>query len=370
MKKLFVVLAILFTVVANAQWVETRTVYGEKVEIPYYMPYTRIPDFGWGFYYDWGRLPSDYRTSEYQRMCFRQMASMGLNTVTIYGWWGSENVADIQQQINLSSETGLAKRPVMLLPCGIPKQIIGNLKIPTGYPEIVGYGPDEPANTQESSDRVAASAATWHDAKTRCATAINAKTAMDIGEPLDIFIVHNPDLSKVETDKELWMYNCQMRGTNYDLNRYMAGIYSFAAHKIKNVKQIYWWAYVHDNNSGVFLKDGKIVWNALRVCEYALPGPNGPIPSVGMFGIRDGIQDFRILNEAYESGRTEYIDSIIKDVPLDFWTGTDHPEGPKGPDEENPNRYWWDVSDTAKPLIDVSKAMKEVCALINFSNPD
>ena len=266
MRLLLLLILLCVTPETKAQWIETREIFAgtplvRTADIPYYYPYFESPDFGHGFYYDYARLPAEYRTPAYQRLCMRQMAGIGMTTFTAYGWLGNDNLDDLNLQLTLAMEEGLAKRPVMILPCGDPRIFIPKLKIPEGFPDIVGYGPDEPADTPEAARQVEESVSQWHDAGMRVATAISADHAKVVGEPLDIWIVHVPDLGEIVPDgkHEIWMYDCQQRGTNQDLHRYEAGLYSYAAHRKIGAKAMFWWAYVNDANSGVFInEDGSI----------------------------------------------------------------------------------------------------------------
>lgn len=368
-------IATLVSVVSEAQWVETRRAFigspdERTIDVPYYYPYVggeQDTDFVWAFYWDYARLPAEYRSLDYQRLCFRHMRQNGLNSVTVYGWHGAKDTQDITDQLRLAKEEGLGDHPIMILPCGDPREIVATLKVPNGI-EVVGYGPDEPANTPEAAKAVAESVAQWHEAKMRVATAISADSAKAVGDPLDIWIIHVPKLGEIPADgkHELWAYDCQERGTNFLLHRYEAGLYSYAAHRRIGLKAMFWWAYVNDANSGVFLNDdGSIRWNGLRVCEHALPGPRGPIGTVGLDGIREGITDFRILHEVERRGGNEqWLDEITKDVPLNFWDGTDMPKGPET------SKYWWDACDTATPLVDMDQIRREACRRIYLPSPD
>ena len=375
MRIITIIICLMLMTTTYAQWVETRRAFvgtpeERMIEVPYYYPYVdgdRDLDFTWSFYWDYARLPAEYRSLDYQRLCFQHMRQHGLNSVTVYGWHGSKDTQDITDQLVLAKEEGLADRPVMILPCGDPREVIANLKVPAGI-DVVGYGPDEPAATPEAAEAVAQSVAQWHEAKMRVATAISADSAKAIGDPLDIWIVHVPKLGEITPDgkHELWMYDCQQRGTNFALHRYEAGLYAYAAHRRIGVKALFWWAYVNDANSGVFLnEDGSIKWNGLRVCEHALPGPGGPLNTVGMDGIREGVVDFGILHEVERRGGNDgWLDQITGDVPLNFWDGTDMPKGPES------SKYWWDAPDVARPNFDLDSIRKEACRRIHLPSPD
>lgn len=356
-----------------AQWIETRDVFRgtdaeRTADVPYYYPYTEGPDFGWGFFYDYGRLPATYRTAEYQRKCFRQMAAIGMNTTTIYGWHGGQDLADVELQLTLAKEEGLGERPIPILVCASPADVQANLHVPSGSPELIGYGRDEPPDTEEAAETVAKKSAEWHAVGMRTGSAISPDHANRVGGAMDILILHTPSLGSYVPDgkHELWAYNCQLRGTNAPLHRYVMGLYALAAHRRLGVKAMFLWSYVHNEDSGVFLNDdGSIRWWGLRVYEHALPGPNGPLPTVGLDGIREGIVDFKILDEAgRKAGNEGWLDDLVSSVPLDMWMGTDHPGGPAE------SSYFWDVPDLAKPNFDLDAIRAEACRRMHAPSPD
>jgi hypothetical protein len=350
-------------------WVETReTAFQNRenrtVAVPFYhMPVPQDVPFAWGFYYDYMRLPPEYRNWEYQRKCLRHMAEVGCNTFTPYGWCFSENPDsngdDVVKQIEIGMEVGLVTdKPIMVI-AGAPDDTIGWIREhgPEGMPEVIGYGPDEPG--VEQKDYVRKVCEDWQAVDVRCGTAIDAKVAAEIGEPLDIWIIHMPNLGDVPDDfpedKELWTYACQFRGTNYLLHRYYNGIYAFAAWKRKNVQAAWTWGYVHLHQSGVFLnEDGSWRFEAQRVHDHSLPTPDGPVGSVGLDGMRDGIQDWKILYEVNRRGiAPEWIEWVCDQAPLNFWDGTDYPEAIVRGD------YFWDVPDIAEPHADVRKIIEK-----------
>jgi hypothetical protein len=297
------------------------------------------------------------------------MASIGLTTFTAVGW-GGKDLSDVELQLKIAIEEGLAKRPVLVLPTIDPVSVMQNLKPPPGSPEIIGYGPDEPAASQEFAKKVADEAAQWRSVKTRSLCAMGAAESQVVGSSLDVWMIKAHQLGDLKpTDKELWVYNSQLRGTNAPLHRYLMGIYSYAAHRRLNVKGMFLWAYMCFEDSGVFINpDGSIRWAPRLGWEHALPGPQGPLMSVGMEGMREGIIDFRILHEVERrGGNDQWLDQITKDILLNFWDGTDSYEGKSL--KPAPKWYRWDDADTAKPNVDMDAIRSAACRRLDIPCP-
>lgn len=321
------------------------------VSVPYYhLPPLPEPDFAWGMYFDFNRIPEDLRTDEYVRLCMCQMAAAGLNTVTIYG--DAETAA---RHLQIAVDEGLvATQPVMLLGCG-----------PQGVPqdapvELVGYGPDEPR--VEDAAQVAASVAAWHEVGLRCATAIKPD-ALAGGLALDVWIVNARGLDEraVREGHELWMYECRFRGTNRALHRYWTGLYAYAMHRRFDVQAQWTWGYLHDDDSRFREgREGTWRWEGSGRYEHALPGPNGPIGTVGLDGMTEGIRDFAILKALEEAGGGKgWLDALVARVEPHFWQGVT-------PACTSPLEYanMWDVHDAAVPLIDVEAEVATATRLL------
>ena len=330
-----------------------RDINGRIVPVSYYHANVRpVSDFCTGFYFDYARIPAQYRNESYYRKCFRQMREYGCSTVTIYGWTGVADVSDLGLQLRLAKEEGLADHPVIILPCGSPADLWPKLKplVPAGV-QIWGYGPDEPAATEQAKEQVAQSAAEWHSIGIPVASAININSARAIGDPLDVWIVNINDIDETarRPDHQLWAYTCDLRGTNRLGHRWLTGIYAYALHRRLGVSGLLLWAYLHDVNSSAA--------NPLMVSEHALCGEWGPIATAGMDGMRDGASDFAVLNELEARGKgadARWLDDLVGKIPLQFWAGGKRP----GEDGD----YWWNRPDTFTPPLDVETAMLEAAA--------
>ncbi len=260
---------------------------GTRVDYEFKVVDLKVPaaDIPFGLWYDYNRFPDAYRSPRFEEMYIRDMAEHGMNTGTVYTWNAGKN--DQVRQFRLMRKYGLDRFPIMLLVrCDDP-----------AIPEIDGhrfmlFGPDEPSleRRQECADSlvVARKLGMQH------VTAINPRATWAFGELFDVCIVLRNGLTPAlhdyakEVGMELWMYDCSMRGTNPQMHRYFSGLYTWAV----GAKGCYRWAYVHDKKSCV-LPDGQ--WNARMDHEYVLPGPDGPISTLGWEGVREGILDYRVI---------------------------------------------------------------------------
>jgi hypothetical protein len=327
--------------------VGVETGQGRVVEVPYWhVPLSSLPepDFAWGMYFDHNRIPPEYKSEEYVKKCLAQMAGLGFNTCTFYG-----DAATVQRHLALASEVGLlSEQPVLIL---------GEAPIATDHavPELVGYGPDEPR--PEDGPAVRAAVKRWHEMGKRCAAAVKVES-ISAASALDVWIINARGLSAdcERKGKDLWMYECRFRGTNYDLHRYWTGLYSFAMHKRHGVKQCWTWGYLHDADSMFRIgREGTWRFDVSGRYEHAIAGPEGPIGSVGLDGMAAGIEDFKVLNAL---GACAWVDALIARVPSAFWEGTVAGEVPL----RRPNM--WDLHDTAEPVIDVAAEMRTATKLL------
>jgi hypothetical protein len=377
-------------------WQETRTIGGQEVQVPYYLspqkyltpqgayavvltaahvgdyevpihgasnvvtvrlhvvPGISDTDMGVGFYTDYSR----YAYPQNERLYFEQMAAKGCTTFTVYGWHHEGD--DIARQMDLAVETGLNKFPVFACICGGPEVLQDAKRRGTHvaeWPELIGYNQDEPA--ESARDTVAANSATWHAGGYRTGTAIGA-SAWLLASLLDVCAVSMQEASPALRDKvrgagaEWWAYDCALRGTNAPLLRYHTGLWAF----VTRPRSLLFWAYMNDAHSRVN-EDG--TWNALRVCEFVIGTPTGPLSSVGLEGLRDGTIDYRFLRTLEDTVTAHpknpaapeaaaWLEKQRSLVRWDFW-----------PDGKRPEGYWWDIPDTASAPRDLA-LMRTECA--------
>ncbi len=330
-------------------YVETGQPELREVEY-YHVPVGLLPepDFAWGLYFDHNRIPEAYKSDDYVAASFAQMADLGFNTCTYYG-----DADTVGRHLALAAACDLlTDAPVMIL---------GQLPevVPDSYPELVGYGPDEPR--PEDGPAVSAAVGRWHEMGKRCAAAVKVES-LKASEALDIWIVNARGLGPecVREGHDLWMYECRFRGTNFDLHRYWTGLYSYAMHKRFGVKQCWTWGYLHDSDSMFRVgREGTWRFDLSGRYEHAIAGPDGPIGSVGLDGMAAGIVDFRILNALDKSGGGKgWLPRLLDRVPSRFWEGTDTGQVPLS----RPNM--WDLHDAAKPFCDLDAEMRTAVKLL------
>jgi hypothetical protein len=300
-----------------------------------------------GFYYQRARLPEPYRDLIWEQRHFEQMAQHGHNTVTLYDYaeyseQPSWEDTDTDERIRVAMLSGLvsADHPVIVLPGSITPAIGRTLQDtkPEGWPELVFYGPDEP-----SVGAVPAAARwtrTWHAEGLRMATALTAASVQVNPSAWDIWLVRHGDLIRrlqalaATNDAELGTYDHRMRGTNYRLNRFYAGLYTWAHY----LKANYLWAYTHDPNIGVTEDSANIDIPH----GYVLPHPEGPLPTIGLKGRRDGILDYRLLRAVEQQcpEARQFLAELRAQVPRESY---DDPVA----------GYYWDTPDTYDPMPNV-----------------
>ena len=297
-----------------------------------------------GFYYERGRHPAVYRTPEWEKVFFEDMAAHGHNTVTIYDYSKYTDPAtfattEIDERIEAAIRCELVTKdhPVIILPGGMTPEAGWQLAdaAPDTWPELIIYGPDEPA--AESMPDVARAMAPWKAQGLRVTTAICQQAVLADPTVFDLWLVLHGGISRsvqaaaVTNAAQMGTYDHRIRGTNYRLNRYYAGVYTWARYCAAN----YVWAYTHDPSIGVV--DGQPP--RLDISNgYVLPHPSGPLPTVGYIGRRDGILDYRMLSAVEKQcpQAATFLAALRDSVP--------HASFP------DPPGYYWDIPDTWDPM--------------------
>ena len=249
------------------------------------------------------------RTLEMIRHYWRDMASHGMTSATLYNYTrlyddagklkldGVPALEWLQQMMEDRLVT--ADVPVMFLDGGgihlqNPRapEILAAFKKETrarGWPELLYYGPDEPAVNDESL----ASFKQLQPVREqlRIVTAINDHAAAVYGDLLDVFIVNvgctTPAIQQLVVDKgvELWNYTCHNRGRgNAPFQRYFAGIYTWSLRLKGNFVWAYTENYVREN--GQYLP-----WSPIYC--YVVPSDEGLLPSIAWEARREGVEDYR-----------------------------------------------------------------------------
>jgi len=316
---------------------------------------------GYGFYSDYVRFPDPLQGPAY----YADMAAHGMNTFTPYArelpaQFGVDNhnaAALLAWHIETGLRVGLVDKhfPLLCLSAGEAAIQAAKPLATQPWPELIAYNCDEPG--RERAAEVKASADAAHAAGLLSGTAIDGAIAQDIGDPLDVWVIHMDSMSDAASQaaqdkgKQRWLYNCALRGSNAALHRYMTGVYTWAV--APEVCLI--WTYAHDPGSRI-KPDG--TWDLRRVYDTATCDAQGsPLPTVALEGLADGIVDSRLLQDLERANTPEgnaYLAQLRAQVPLTFW--------PKG-ENRDASSYVWDVPDLAVPPIDLSAMRREVMRL-------
>ena len=331
------------------------------------------PDMGFGYYF----VPPHHQYPEHLRSQFEHMRDLGCNTFTIYHGFpdpeasSSENIA---AQLDLALDVGLidGSIPIFVMHCN-PPDIDGAYqygKRVEDWPELLGYGKDEPGNTEQGEAEARGMVRMFNGAGYRSGSAINANSIYRFGDGLDIWICIMSDFSDtlkreaLRQDKELWAYSCTTRGTNAPLNRYFSGWWCFK----NRPKVLMQWCYmdrmlIWDRTvPSCVHEDGS--WTPCGYYEYNIGAPDGPISSVGSDARRDGIVDYMVLRELerailaarVNANEDPVFHAMIKEasqwlqdqtdlVDTNFWPGDYEPVG----DCVLPNPCHWDAKDLTPP---------------------
>lgn len=278
-----------------------------EVEVlPFELPRAEI---AFGMYWDCGRYPQEYLEGDWTRI-LEDMRDHGQTSVTAYdrdaagepvflanGDFNPDPRNRLSRHIQIGLDVGLLSSdiPVMMLSTDVDAKQAVSLKAHAadhGWPEIFLYSRDEPPRDAE------AEMAKWHAEFNalgfRDITAlIGSGSAWVMGEHLNVWVVHMRITSALmeyarRSGAEVWTYDCIHRGTNPRYHRHYAGLHTWAM----KLKGNFLWAYVHTAKSLV-KPDG--TWAPNITFEYVLPTPEGPIPTVGWEGRRDGIVDYRVM---------------------------------------------------------------------------
>ena len=194
------------------------------------------PDMGFGYYF----CPPHHKYPEHMRAQFEHMRDLGCNTFTIYHGFPDPEASSSQNiaaQLDLALDVGLidGSIPIFVMHCN-PPDIAGAYqygKRVDEWPELLGYGKDEPGNTERGEADARGMVKMFNNAGYRSGSAISATSIYRFGDGLDIWICLMSDFNDAikreaaRQEKELWAYSCTTRGTNAPLNRYFSGWWAF-----------------------------------------------------------------------------------------------------------------------------------------------
>jgi len=210
----------------------------------------------------------------------------------------------------LLSETAMAspKHPQLLLAADVTGTFFNEdktiaaveaLRRERQWPEMLFYLVDEPSRAQYGM------AMRLNDMVHRV-PGVRTTTAMgdpgELADYYDVWIVTTSsealaDNLKLARDrqKELWAYNCQWNGTQPANDRYYCGYYMW----VTGIRGNWQWCYTEAISGSSRLED-EVKWanpyyEEPWYANYVLPTPEGNLPTLGLEGRREGIDDYRYL---------------------------------------------------------------------------
>jgi len=307
------------------------TANGQEVEVPLQVTVRDFalprPDIAFGMYFIYPKkIAKDYRGAQYERMYYEDMAAHGMNSVTVASptLWDNEgrfnNESELTEKFNMMTEAGLldGTQPVMHLNCPWdaeklrPKaaQILAELRqLEQRYdwPHILVYGYDEPRANYEAISEIMRP---WVEAGCEFITAMHITEAVEALAPsfavtMPISVAMHQYIKDFveEAGSELWTYDCLTHGFSPVYSRCYAGLFSWNA----GVKGNFIWAYTHSHSDYYTVRSNGSVYiglsddrpDAVTVTQLsftkAVPGAEGPIPTIGWEARREGVDDYRYL---------------------------------------------------------------------------
>jgi len=330
------------------------------------------PDCAFGFYTDPGR----YAYPEQWRHCLRLLADYGLNIAIaqpVYPFGDptaparpvndtkySKDQLDqyVGQFLARSLDIGVEERlfrgvggSSTLVYSMSPDQVphaFAHGKHVDRWPKLYFGNFDEPFLPQHF-EKTRVEAEKWHRAGYLTGTSLEAASAFQVGDCLDLWIVQVREFNETVKEygrrrgAEVWVYSAAMRGTNAPMHRYLTGVWAWAM----KPRGIMLWAFTHEAASRI-TPDG--TWMVRGVNEHAVATPDGPLPTVGLEGYRDGIVDYRILQDLEQAilirpqtlaspEAAVWLQQIREKTDGGFWTNWDYHQP-------------WDYIDTVRPPIE------------------
>ena len=294
-------------------------------------------DIAFGMYYHIGYLPEQFRTDEYQRKCFEDMAAHGLTSCTVWpaigtpaGGASDQDAASrgdpgkmehwaANKLLKMMNEAGLLRQGVPAILYSslvLDKEEAASSRIPlglnnlawarvlrqhlqeNGWPELLLYGRDEPG--PKHAEQLMKMLGPWKKVPDiRIVTAMSITAAYCLGFLHDVWIMHigqvTPEVIKEakRLGAEVWTYSYDLRGTNPLAHRYYSGLYTWSF----GLRGNFLWAYAY----GQFFLTEAGAYSQTPYFGCIVPSADGPLPTVGWEGRREGIDDYRYLALLYNS---------------------------------------------------------------------
>ena len=114
-----------------------------------------------------------------------------------------------------------------------------------------------------------------------------------------------------EVGSTFWTYECLTHGFSPSYARNFAGLFTWNAAAKGNFS----WAYTHAHWGGgdyYMVEDGKVTITNGRYYAKAVPGPLGPMPTVGFEARREGVDDYRYLQMVRDEAAKDGVDEKLR----------------------------------------------------------
>ncbi len=308
--------------------VELRTTGGKTRRIPLWVTVWPItlqqpPDMCWAYYYDSDRLPPGCKNLVYQRKVFGDMVAHGMNNVNVYGNLGADGAVDvsggphlpIRPTVDDALAAGLIRPEFPLMTMGFLTHAPAVLEAARagGWPPLLQYAFDEPNSPERIAEAEAGLTALRRDYPgIQTVTAISENGLKAIGHLYDVWVVEVGSVCSplvrdaLAEGRRVWAYNCADSKGDLAANRLLNGLWSWKT----RVSGFWQWAYtdsreiVHRTGNvlrDTFDDDPDSIWpfyferpdECNPAFSFVLPAPDGPVPSLGHIGRREGVDDYR-----------------------------------------------------------------------------
>jgi len=319
---------------------------------PFALPRPNIP---FGMYFSMNYFPADLRSDEYKRMYYRDMVAHGMTSCTLMPTALAEFTGDTAKRtgtvkfdtwpagrdIEMMKQEGLlhVDLPAMLLDGRVgeaadKRRVAADLKRECekrGWPELVLYMRDEPGWKQ--FEELTPWLTEWKKIpEARNVTAMNSQPPYGLGYIHDVWVVRNDEITRELVREahrlgcDVWTYAIDLAFTNPLANRYYAGIYTWAFGLGGNFP----WAY-HDRQHVYLAENGQPTGYPPN--GFIIPSKDGPCPSVGWEGRREGVDDYRYIllletilekvdaNESRAAAAREWLNALRNGVGWNFYQG-------------------------------------------------
>jgi len=251
------------------------------------------PNIAFGLYHHMNLFSEEFIGEDLQRQYYRDMTEHGMTTCAIEptDWGPTVDEGRIQfdawpvgRMMGMMMEAGLTHEDVGVMMIGGPIKMVADKRAAAadlleerrkhGWPELLLYMRDEPPLSM--FDQLEPWLTEWKRIPDiRNVAAMNSVAAYRIGYLHDVWVILNDQVTR-ELVKEarrlgsdVWTYAIDLRFTNPLANRYFAGLYTWGLGLGGNHP----WAYR----------------------SFIRPTKDGPVPSVGWEGRREGVDDYRYL---------------------------------------------------------------------------